>query len=140
MPRSGFHPAVARWFASRFARPTEPQRHAWPLIRDGRDVLIAAPTGAGKTFAAFLSAIDVRTGTLAWQDRAFARAQLLYADNKLIILDEDGALGLATVSPEGLKVLARAQILEHRAWTPPTLVGQTIYVRDRRTIAAFDLG
>ena len=58
MPLTGFHPAVARWFAGRFAQPTEPQRRAWPLIRAGRDVLIAAPTGAGKTFAAFLSAID----------------------------------------------------------------------------------
>jgi len=58
MPLSGFHPAVATWFASRFAAPTEPQRRAWPLIRDGHDVLIAAPTGAGKTFAAFLAAID----------------------------------------------------------------------------------
>ncbi len=58
MPLSGFHPAVARWFESRFTAPTEPQQRAWPLIRDGHDVLIAAPTGSGKTFAAFLSAID----------------------------------------------------------------------------------
>ena len=79
------------------------------------------------------------TGAVLWQDRAFARAQLLYADGKLIVLDEDGTLGLATVSPQGLKVLARAQILEHLAWTPPTLVGTTLYVRDRRTIAAYDL-
>ncbi|MGH7568827.1 MAG: DEAD/DEAH box helicase [Gemmatimonadales bacterium] len=64
MPLSGFHPAVARWFGARFTAPTEPQRRAWPLIRQGRDVLIAAPTGSGKTFAAFLSAIDalVRQG------------------------------------------------------------------------------
>ncbi len=76
---------------------------------------------------------------MAWQDRAFARAQLLYADDKLVVLDEDGTLGLATVSAQGLKVLARAQILEHLAWTPPTLVGRTLYVRDRKTIAAYDL-
>jgi len=64
MPASGFHPAVARWFAARFAEPTEPQRRAWPIIQQGGDVLIAAPTGSGKTFAAFLSAIDslVRQG------------------------------------------------------------------------------
>ena len=27
---------------------------------------------------------------------------------------------IVTVSPQGMKVLSRAQILEHRAWTPPT--------------------
>ncbi len=58
MPLSGFHPAIARWFESRFQQPTEPQRRAWPLIQAGRNALIAAPTGSGKTFAAFLAAVD----------------------------------------------------------------------------------
>src|SRR5437870_13240347 len=64
MPLSGFHPAVTRWFGERFSAPTEPQRHAWPVIQAGRDALIAAPTGSGKTFAAFLAAVDslVRQG------------------------------------------------------------------------------
>jgi ATP-dependent Lhr-like helicase len=64
MPLSRFHPAIARWFSNRFAEATEPQRGAWPVIQQGGDVLIAAPTGSGKTFAAFLSAIDglVRQG------------------------------------------------------------------------------
>ncbi len=64
MPLSRFHPVIERWFAHRFAEPTEPQRRAWPVIQQGGDVLIAAPTGSGKTFAAFLSAIDglVRQG------------------------------------------------------------------------------
>src|SRR5947199_2088261 len=64
MPLSGFHPAVTRWFGERFSAPTEPQRHAWPVIQAGRDALVAAPTGSGKTFAAFLAAIDslVRQG------------------------------------------------------------------------------
>jgi hypothetical protein len=44
------------------------------------------------------------------------------------------------VSPQGLKVLARANVLTNLAWTPPTLVGTSLYVRDRKTMAAFDLG
>jgi outer membrane protein assembly factor BamB len=88
---------------------------------------------------AFISAIDLETGQVAWQDRSFARAQLLYADGKMIVLDEDGVLGLATVSPQGLKVLAKASVLKHLAWTPPTLVGTTLYIRDRQTLSAFDL-
>src|SRR5437870_1983203 len=58
MSLSGFHPAIKRWFESRFREPTEPQQRAWPLIQAGRNALIAAPTGSGKTFAAFLAAID----------------------------------------------------------------------------------
>src|SRR5207247_8865864 len=58
MSLSGCHPAIERWFESRFREPTEPQKRAWPLIQAGRNALIAAPTGSGKTFAAFLAAID----------------------------------------------------------------------------------
>src|SRR5216117_2426299 len=58
MQLSGFHPVIERWFGARFAEPTEPQRGAWPVIHAGRNALIAAPTGSGKTFAAFLAAID----------------------------------------------------------------------------------
>lgn len=58
MPLTPFHPAVARWFESTFEKPTEMQKLAWPAIRQGRPVLLAAPTGAGKTLAAFLAAID----------------------------------------------------------------------------------
>ncbi len=59
-----FHPAVAAWFAKAFPAPTPVQQQAWPAIRSGRHVLIAAPTGSGKTFAAFLAVIDrlVREG------------------------------------------------------------------------------
>ena len=58
MSLESFHPLIQRWFQSRFADPTEPQRAGWPHIAAGRDTLIAAPTGSGKTLTAFLAAID----------------------------------------------------------------------------------
>jgi ATP-dependent helicase Lhr and Lhr-like helicase len=55
----GFHPAVAAWFARRFPDgPTAPQIAAWPHIAAGSDVLVASPTGTGKTLTGFLVAID----------------------------------------------------------------------------------
>jgi ATP-dependent Lhr-like helicase len=53
-----FHPLIRRWFESRFSSPTEAQRLGWPSIQAGQDTLIAAPTGSGKTFAAFLASLD----------------------------------------------------------------------------------
>jgi len=55
---SRFHPAVRSWFEARLGEATAPQREGWPLILDGRSVLIAAPTGSGKTLAGFLAALD----------------------------------------------------------------------------------
>jgi ATP-dependent Lhr-like helicase len=55
---NSFHPAVAAWFSRTFDAPTDAQLSAWPALKEGRHVLVAAPTGSGKTFAAFLAAID----------------------------------------------------------------------------------
>jgi outer membrane protein assembly factor BamB len=127
---SGKTTVAERWAVNRV------RVHIGSIIRIGDTAYMSS----GDFGPAFLTAINTKTGAIAWQDRAFARAQLLYADGKLIILDEDGVLGLASVSPQGLKVLARAQILENLAWTPPTLIGKILYVRDRKNIAAYDLG
>ncbi|NWE42436.1 DEAD/DEAH box helicase [Pseudomonas yamanorum] len=54
----GFHPAVSAWFRSTFPSVTAAQAQAWPLIRQRRSTLIAAPTGSGKTLTAFLAVLD----------------------------------------------------------------------------------
>jgi ATP-dependent Lhr-like helicase len=53
---------AAEWFASRFGEPTAVQRLAWPLLAAGGHVLVSAPTGTGKTLAAFLPILG-RLGT-----------------------------------------------------------------------------
>src|SRR5215475_1981942 len=55
---ASFHPAVEAWFRKTFDAPTAAQARAWPAIQAGRHVLVAAPTGSGKTLSAFLAAID----------------------------------------------------------------------------------
>lgn len=88
---------------------------------------------------AFLIAMQVRTGTELWRDRNYSKANFIFADGKLIILDEDGRLTLAKPSAQGLEVLAKAELLQRIAWTAPTLVGTNLYIRDRRSIMALDL-
>jgi len=53
-----FHPAVAAWFAAEVGTPTKPQVLGWPSIAAGKHTLILAPTGTGKTLAAFLWCLD----------------------------------------------------------------------------------
>lgn len=86
-----------------------------------------------------LSAIDVKTGKMLWQDRALSKANFVYADRKLIGLDEDGNLGMVQLAPSGAKLVAKSQVFHGRSWTAPTLAGSVLYARDRKTIAAFDL-
>ncbi len=55
---SAFHPVTARWFRKTLGEPTAAQRESWPVIARGESTLVLAPTGTGKTLAAFLWCID----------------------------------------------------------------------------------
>ena len=49
-----FHPVVRAWFTETLGSPSDPQLRGWPAIATGANTLILAPTGTGKTLAAFL--------------------------------------------------------------------------------------
>ena len=52
--RLGFHPLLGEWFYQRYSEPTDVQLQVWGRISRGEHVLVSAPTGTGKTLAAFL--------------------------------------------------------------------------------------
>jgi outer membrane protein assembly factor BamB len=130
LQQAGGKTTVKELWASRRMRV-----HHGTMIRLG-DLVFGS---SGDFGPAPMTAVDVKTGNIVWQDRAFPKATFVYAGGKLILLDEDGQLALVTLSPQGLKVLAKAAVMDRTAWTPPTLAGTKLYLRDRKTIAAFDL-
>ncbi len=87
----------------------------------------------------FLSVIDIKTGKVVKKVRGFGSVNSLYADGKLILLDDEGTLALAEVAPGDIKVVSKVQLLDSITWTPPTLVGKKLFVRDRNCILALDL-
>jgi len=50
--------SVRAWFGERFTRPTTGQRLAWPALAAGKNLFLCAPTGTGKTLAAFLPIVS----------------------------------------------------------------------------------
>src|SRR6478735_299684 len=53
-----FSAPTREWFEASFASPTPAQEGAWDAIAAGKNALVVAPTGSGKTLSAFLHAID----------------------------------------------------------------------------------
>jgi outer membrane protein assembly factor BamB len=111
------------------------QSHFSAVIRHGDYIYFTS----GYNGPAFLTCVNLRSGQIAWQERGFAKGQLVKAGEKLILIDEDGTLALIEATPAGLKVLARAPLLQRISWTPPTLSGSTLYLRDRKSLMALDL-
>jgi outer membrane protein assembly factor BamB len=96
-------------------------------------------SSGGKGSQAILSAVEAASGAILWQQRSIQKATFVWADRKLITLDEDGTLMIAHPSREGFQISAKAPLLSRIAWTPPVLVGSRLYIRDRRDLMCVDL-
>ncbi|MEM0149029.1 MAG: ATP-dependent helicase [Candidatus Micrarchaeaceae archaeon] len=55
---SVLNPYVRAWFKKNFKELTPPQKYAFKLISEGKNLLITAPTGSGKTMSGFVSIIS----------------------------------------------------------------------------------
>ncbi len=117
------------WFNSKL------RGSCWTLIRIG-DFIYGS---AGGHNVSFLTAFNWKTEKVVWRKRGFHVAQSLYADNKLIFLDQSGQLTIARISPTSLEVLDTAEVTNSVSWTLPTLVSTKLYVRDKKHILALEL-
>jgi hypothetical protein len=97
-------------------------------------------SSGGKGSQAILSSVDARSGKINWQQRSIQKATFVWADGKLVALDQEGTLMIAHPSPTEFRISAQAPLLTSLSWTPPVLVGTRVYIRDRRTLMAVDLG
>ena len=115
--------------------------HKWLRIHHTNMVCSAGVIygSSGDFGPAPLTAVEAKTGTVLWQDRAFSKASFVLAGKTLFVADDDGTVAIAAISRQGLKVLGQAQLLRANAWTVPLLVDARLFVRDRHRIVALAL-
>ena len=108
------------------------------------DFIQATPVRIGDLFIGSsqqnLIAGDWKTGKRLWLKRNYPFAITIAADGKLLTLDQNGFLKLLRVSRDGAEVLGECKPLERYSYATPALAGDTLYLRDRKTILALDLG
>ena len=88
---------------------------------------------------ATFKAISVHDGQTLWRQRGFGKGSLIVADEKLVVLTDDGVLVLVRPSPDGYEELGRTQVLQGDSWTPPSLAGQWLYLRDHQDLVCLNL-
>ena len=74
---AGFSAPTRAWFEAAFAEPTPAQLGAWSTISAGRNALVVAPTGSGKTLSAFLWSLD-RLASRPAPEEKLRRCRVLY--------------------------------------------------------------
>ena len=85
---------------------------------------------------------DLEKGEVRWEKNLVVWGSLIAADDKLVILEGQGRIVIADASPEGLEIIAAAQVVpmsdntrlqvndQCHCWTHPVLAGGKLYARN----------
>lgn len=123
-PLERFGPATRTWFDQAFpAGPTPAQEGAWEAVSEGRNTLVVAPTGSGKTLSAFLWSLDRLLTAPAPEDRS-RRCRVLYVSPlKALAVDVERNLrvplaGIAAAADDAGRELTRVTVGVRTGDTP----------------------
>lgn len=91
--------------------------------------------------SAILTAMHFDTGNVAWRDRSVGKGSVIFADDRLYLLSEQGVVGLAEPTPDGYREHGRFEIQTGRlpTWAHPVVSGGRLFIRDQDTVYAYDV-
>lgn len=88
------------------------------------------------------AAIDVATGEVKWKWKDIAKGSVIWADDRLYCLGEDGNVVLLEATGAGPKVKGRFRLVPQKvtdAWTHPVILDGRLYLRYHDTLYCYDI-
>lgn len=91
--------------------------------------------------SSILTALRFDTGEMAWRHRSVGKGSLIYADQRLYLLSEQGVVGLAEASPTEYRERGRftIQTTGPPTWSHPIITNGRLIIRDQDTVYAFNV-
>ena len=86
-----------------------------------------------------LKCLDATTGEEKWKSRGYGKGTLIAVDGHLVVLGEEGQLGLLAATPEGFRETSKTQIFNGRCWTIPSIADGRVYARDENELVCLDI-
>lgn len=91
--------------------------------------------------SAILTAMRFDTGEVAWRNRSVGKGSVIFADDRLYLFSEQGAVGLAEASPAGYVEHGRFTIETGSlpTWSHPVVADGKLFLRDQDRLYAYDI-
>jgi outer membrane protein assembly factor BamB len=106
------------------------------IPRDGHLYGFHGRQEAGASFRC----VDLKTKKVDWERPRFGCASMILADDKLILLTEQGELALVEATPAAYRELARAQVFTAGPCRAQiALANGRLYARDQKKLTCFEL-
>jgi outer membrane protein assembly factor BamB len=88
-----------------------------------------------------LTAMNFKTGDVAWRDRSVGKGSVTYADGMLYVYGEKGTVGLVEATPKSYHEISRFQINpgDYNTWTPPVIADGKMYLREQDNLYCYDV-
>ena len=93
-----------------------------------------------------LLCVDFATGKLKWQDKCVGVGSVCFADGRLFVHGENGAVALVEATPEAYREKGRFMPPDQpkhsggvRAWAYPVVANGRLYIRDLGTLWCYDV-
>jgi len=88
------------------------------------------------------AAVDAATGEVKWKWKDIAKGSVIWADDRLYCLGEDGNVVLLEATGAGPKVKGRFRLVPQKvtdAWTHPVILDGQLYLRYHDTLYCYDI-
>jgi outer membrane protein assembly factor BamB len=88
-----------------------------------------------------LTAMEFKTGKVAWKHRSVGKGNCIFADGKLYCMGEDGLVGLIDPTPAAYKEISRFEIPRgnYNTWTPPVISNGKMYLREQDNLYCYNV-
>jgi outer membrane protein assembly factor BamB len=87
-----------------------------------------------------LKCVDIATGEIKWEQPGFGPGQVIRAGDHVLVLSDAGELVLVEAKPDAYKELARADVLEGKCWSSPSLANGRVFVRSTTEAVCLPVG
>jgi outer membrane protein assembly factor BamB len=88
-----------------------------------------------------LTAMEFKTGKVAWKDRSVGKGNCIYAEQRLYCMGEDGVVGLIDPTPAAYKEISRFEIPRgpSNTWTSPAIANGQLYLREQTNLYCYNV-